>query len=617
MQEIGLPRELRALLLDRKELVAAQLIDTRMFSPMRTEFCLMKRGRAWLARMLFCAALLGGGAEVRSQSTAAGPPSAEVASAEQAVSPEEWLRRLNGNKLAPGEIASVAALALRAQADDASKWDPQRGDFVELARKKGAVTDDQWRDYLLGAVRFRIRVPTSAKRSAGLLIWVDQENARTGKQGVAARAVGTREDDLSGIAIKPNDNAGSDLMNLSSFSGSGRGVKVDLTQDEFSGLKPGPQIYHYRYVIQVMEGNPGKALGQRTVEGSFPWQLLAEDEEQPLPALAPDPALRAAVVKSLRISYISRDERDKTLVQIMIQADHPPAGMGFDMSLRVNGETWPLGPVAWAKGQTGWWAFDTDLPEGIGKVNVALVPSARAVARLAGNALHRLADVSAIWDGPEIVLPGVPAPVRRVTMATIQETTKEAAREYAWSQMDPSDPAAQRMKRERETSGARADLERRVKEHPEDAAGLYELGCVLTADGSLPGAMERFLAARQLEPALSLRRQIQRQVRRLCAIWAHLGESDAKAMAALGSAYEHGWGVTSDVQEAKRWYRNASNAGNAEAMCRLAAMYERKLGATVFTDKADEWYRTQAREWYRKAANLGNEEAQLWQLAHE
>jgi len=442
---------------------------------MRKAFSLA-RCRAWPPSLLFSAALFGAVAEVWSQSAPGGQPA--VAGVEQTVPPDQWLSRLSDGKLSPEQIASGLALALRAQVDDSSKWDPRWGDFIELARQKGAVTDDLWCDYLLGAVRFRVRVGTSARRSAGLHIWYEQEKVRAGEIRDSARAVEIREDDLSGIPIQSADNARSEAMTLSRFGGSGTGDIVDLKREQFATLKPGPQTYHYRYVIQVMEGNSEKILGQRAVEGSFPWRLLAEDEDRPLPALAPDPALRAKVVKSIEINSITRDEQDKTLVQTWIQVNNPPVAMAFDMSLRARGETWPLGPVAWAKG----------------------------------------------------------------------------------------------------------DMEScRIQKHPKDAAALYELGCVLTADGSLPGAMDRFVAARQLEPAKSLLRRIQSQMRRLCGMLLDRGESnDVAAMGALGAAYEHGWGMASDIQEAKRWYRDASNAGNAEAMCRLAAIYERKLGATIF-----------------------------------
>ena len=76
--------------------------------------------------------------------------------------------------------------------------------------------------------------------------------------------------------------------------------------------------------------------------------------------------------------------------------------------------------------------------------------------------------------------------------------------------------------------------------------------------------------------------------------------------------YERGWGPKPDRQEAKKWYRSATIAGNADAMCRLAVMYQQDLAAGQSDPKAKAWYQEQVLEMYRKAAELGNEEATKW-----
>jgi TPR repeat protein len=203
-------------------------------------------------------------------------------------------------------------------------------------------------------------------------------------------------------------------------------------------------------------------------------------------------------------------------------------------------------------------------------------------------------------------------------MDTDPPSTKEGARDYAISQMDASDPAAQLVTHDRDTKAARELLTQRLKAQPQDAMATYELGCILTAESEFGVAMDRFADARRQNPTPELRRQIQRQQRRICGIWTHLAKSgDAGAMAALGAAYEQGRGVATILEEAKHWYLDAANAGNAEAMCRLASMYEHMVGATVRTDKAEQWYRNQALEWYRKSAGLGNAEAKQWLTNHD
>ncbi len=563
---------------------------------------------AWLRQITLCVALLTHIAAALSQTTQKG-------------SIDELKTHLQEDRLSAEDLAAAIAQALRIQADDSVQWDTRRGDFLQLAREKGKLSDDQWRAYLSGAMRVTIRVGTQVKRSAGLPIMIEHESARTGRNRPAVKAIGTQKHDLSGIRLQPISSV-KGSMNLASGGGSGFGWTEELTDERYASLKPGPQTYHYRYDIEITStaGSGGKApetIGRHVIEGTIPWRLLAESETRALPALQPDPDLRPAIEKGLSVNYVLRGERDKTLCQVMIQVDKPPTGMAFDMSLRVGGDNWPLGPVGWAKDRIGWWAFDLDLPEEIQNVSVVLTPSAQAAVTLAESEdRHRLSDLEAIWDGTEIVISGIKIKSQRIGMIDVRPPTKPAAIAYALAQMDPADPVVQRWKSDGDIARARAQFEQRIAAKPAETAAHYGLGCLLTADDDLTGAMKCFVEAQRTKPAPSMGRQIQRQLRRICAMWLHLADKEKAAnppaMTALGTAYEHGWGVGADPQEAKRWYRNAANAGHAEGMRRLASFYERKTGATVQTGQSDEWYRAQALEWYRKAAALGNAEAKRW-----
>ena len=542
---------------------------------------------------------------------------------------EDWLQRLGDDKLSPEQIASITTQALHRQADDKTKWDRRWGQFVELAQKKGKVPVELWCKYLLAAVQVQVSVATEAKRSEGLPIWIEQRGSRVGSGNPLATGRGRLEADLSGLVLFPGPTAGKKItyekITLSAVSGSGCGWTQALTNSRFAALQPGPQYLHYRYHIEMFEADvplgkqaQTKPLGQRTIEGTLPWQLLAETATPSLPALRPDANLRPSVESSFRVQYVLRDEKDTTLVQVMVQVEHPPVGMAFDMSLRNGNDTWPLGPVAWVEGKIRWWAYDTDLPEGITKVDVVLTPSALAGAKLKRQEPHQLMKLHEIYDGPPIVLYRIPVGSQKISMHRISPPTTEAARADAMDQLDQTDPTVQHLKRAGDWAKARADFQRRAEEHPSDALALYNFGCLATADGDLASAMTSFVNARRSNPAASLRRPIQRQLRRLCAMYLDRAEkNELAAMYALGQAYEQGWGVKQEFQEAKRWYRNAANAGHAEAMCRLAAMYEHETGATVQSEKAHQWYQTQAREWYRQAANLGNQEAKQWLTTHD
>jgi len=297
----------------------------------------------------------------------------------------------------------------------------------------------------------------------------------------------------------------------------------------------------------------------------------------------------------------------------MIQVDNPPTNMAFDMSLRVGNTTWPLGPVAWAADKTHWWAYDTDLPESVTAADVVLTPSALAAVRVRRMPWRYPPKLEEVWNGATIVLPGIKIRRQRISMCRIPPPDRQAAITVALEELDSADPVVHQLKLDGDLAEALARLRRTVDDAPHDVLTLYNLGCLELADGSFAAAAKTFTEAQRLDSPSPQQRKIQRQLRRICAICLYRAEKDdVTAMCTLGQAYERGWGVNQVYQEAKRWFRNAGNAGNAEAMRRLAAMYEKNLGATVHSEKAQQWYRVQTRQWYQKAADLGDREAMQW-----
>ncbi|EEF63472.1 tetratricopeptide repeat protein [Pedosphaera parvula] len=353
-------------------------------------------------------------------------------------------------------------------------------------------------------------------------------------------------------------------------------------------------------------------------------EAIANEQKNTAKASTPSPfpmhqddALRTNIQNSFRV-HVFRDINDTTLVEVMIQVDNPPTGMAFDMSLRADNANWPLGSVAWAPKEIGWWAFDTDLPEDIKEVEVVLTPSGSAAVKLAGEDPDRLRKLKDIWNGSAIVLPGLEFYRQEITMCRIKPPSFESRHQYALEQLDQTDPVVQELKSGGDWVVAHARLQGRQREEPDNPVVLYNLGCLALADADLATAMKMFAQVQQLHPPGMLRQQTQRQLRFICArYWYDTQSQDPVAMCQLGMAYEHGWGVKQIFQDAKRWYRNAANAGNAEAMCRLAAMYSNETGATVHTEKAHQWYHNQSMEWYRKSADLGNKEAKQWLSIHD
>jgi hypothetical protein len=331
---------------------------------------------------------------------------------------------------------------------------------------------------------------------------------------------------------------------------------------------------------------------------------------------APDPVLRAEISKAFR-PQILRDTKDPTLVEVMIQFDRPPADMAFDAALQSGSETWPVGPMAWKKGGIGWWAYDVDLPVEIKTVDVVLTPSEKARDQLLhDDNAFRLGGLQAFWTGDPITRSSVPVNTQEIGMIAIRPQL-ESGHENPLDLADANDPAVQ-VALAGNRAAARAQLQQRATAQPDDRPTLFNLACVTAADGDLDGALEQLATLRHdgLPPDLTPR--VQRLFRMIAGMNLYRAEQkqDPAAMRALGEAYENGYGVAQLPDEAKHWYRDAANAGNAAAMCRLAAMYEHEIGATVQTDEAHAWYQKESAQWYRKAADLGNEEAKQWIASH-
>src|SRR4051812_5269937 len=60
---------------------------------------------------------------------------------------------LKQDKLDGEDLAAAIAKAFQLQADESIPWDDRWGNFLQLAREKGKLSDDQWRTYLSQAVR--------------------------------------------------------------------------------------------------------------------------------------------------------------------------------------------------------------------------------------------------------------------------------------------------------------------------------------------------------------------------------------------------------------------------------------------------------------------------------
>jgi len=327
---------------------------------------------------------------------------------------------------------------------------------------------------------------------------------------------------------------------------------------------------------------------------------------------------RSNIQNSIHVVYVLRDVKDHTLVQTMVQVDDPPADMAFDISLRAGDKVLPLGPVAWVKGEIGWWAYDTDLPPNEKEIDLILTPSLAAAKKLKRDDDYRLGRLSEIWRGDPITVSGIHIQDQEIVMCHPNKQTPEAAREDTLEQLAELNPTVKRLIDAGDWRNVRNQIQREMQEHPNDPKAFYNGGCMAAVDEEFAEAMKDFLKVRNLNPSDAVSQQTQHQLRLICGRSQQMAESgDVTAMRILGAAYEHGWGVAQIFDNAKRYYRKAANAGDADSMCRLAAMYGNETGAVIHTEEAHQWYSSQTRDWYRKSASLGNEEAKLWISKHE
>lgn len=569
-----------------------------------------------LAAVLPQSALLGQGQTAQSPTLGRHDEKVSRAALGSDVTAAELLKQLGDNKLSSEQIVTAATRALQLQADEKTVWDRRWGVFLERAHKRGELPEDLWYKYVLGAVHLEVKVAAETTRADGLAIW-HWFKTRGGARWPDDDVCGWRDDDLSGIKLRPDRND-----TYVSVSAGGWGWTEKLTDPQWARLKPGRQTYHYRLHVELLgdvsadEGAQRKVLDERVIEGTLHWTLLADDRAPSPPTLKVDEALRPAVEKCLRAQAL-RDTRDTSLVQLMIQVDRPPVGMGFNVSLRAGGRTCPVGPVAWSD-RIGWWAFDVDVPPGITTVTLVFTPSAAAAAELKRRSAHRLMGLESIWDG-EVVLRGVKVrPQRLQGMMRVTPPGIQDAREEQIEQLEGDDPVIQQVKQGGDLATARRQLERTVQEHPGNASTWFNLGCLRMASCEWRSALDCFAKVRQIDSSSPLADKAQRQLRRIGSYFVHAArQGDAGAVCGLGVMYERGWGPKQNRQEAKMLFRTAAIAGNAEAMCRVAKMYEQDLADGPSNPKAETWYRQQVLEMYRKAADLGNEEAKKWVATHD
>lgn len=343
---------------------------------------------------------------------------------------------------------------------------------------------------------------------------------------------------------------------------------------------------------------------------------VSGDGAEPATSVPPTgDALRLLVEKSLHIQAV-RDSRDKTLVEVMIQVDHPPVAMGFDVSIRAGDKTIPVGPMTWGK-KIRWWAYDVDVPVDVTMADFIFTSNPRAVVRSRWFDTFPEGGIDTIWDG-RIEIKGVKLSEQRLSgMIAKSPPSPELLRLIFSEEMEGNDEIVTRFRRDGELAAARTGLEPLLQANPGNATIQLNLGCLAATAGDWQRAVEILGRLRDSQPNSALAEKARRQLRRIGGYLIYAADREAvPAMFTLGLMFDRAWGPARDRQTAKRWFRNAANAGSAAAMTRLGILYAEDL-LDQKDPKIRAWYQKEMLAMFRQAAELGDEEAKSWQTKHD
>jgi hypothetical protein len=341
----------------------------------------------------------------------------------------------------------------------------------------------------------------------------------------------------------------------------------------------------------------------------------ASAADEPPPRLKADPSMQAAIEGCFRVQAL-RDTRDKTLVEVMIQSDHPPTPMAFEVVLRVDDKTYPVGPMVW-NGEMHWCAYDVDLPVDVKNVDVVFTADPTAVRRQQRIDVFAVRNVATIWDGTAVVKNAKVSEQSLAGMITRTPPQPKLLPEIYADELEGQSEIIARFRKDHDVAAARAALERTLEQKPKDAAALYNLGCMAAAEGKWLAAIERFVQAKAAAGDDPLADRAQHQIRQIGGYVADgARREDPASVFTLAIIYDKAWGPARDLQNAKRMYRNAATAGNPSAMTRLGALYAQDLAAAT-DPKAKAWYREEMISMYRQAAQLNDQEAKAWLVQHD
>ncbi len=366
----------------------------------------------------------------------------DLAPLARAVDPKELASAISAGGLSEEATAAAVGEALRRQGDVTQEWDRAWGNVIEAAWKRGVLPREQFAQYALQSVVFRLAVRPIVIRGDSLPIALFTD-VRLGDERAFGSVMRIREAKIGELplgSIRKTDpypviwsvrDRGNDPPRFVRF--------IDIATDDVwtpmgrhsPNAKIAPEPANFRvdlpngvYVASIaidvafyeevdvarFGWNPPPALA--STERSFRAQtsVVAVDDPTASVVFLHDDAVRDRVGKAVSVRDLEfrRGQGNEIVVGGSFAAENLPVPVAFDVFLRSGDQEWYLtSPAATPEDRTmysGFWGHLFNFNANLRQVDVVMRPSA--------GAARDTIDIKKIW-GEEVVIKDVaikPAP---------------------------------------------------------------------------------------------------------------------------------------------------------------------------------------------------------------
>lgn len=350
----------------------------------------------------------------------------------------ELSTRLGAGKLTDPQIDALCDQGLAVQGDANAPWSTAWGDLLETARTMNKLSDDRWQKYARQAPAFVLDVRPEVRKGDRIYHWL-----RNGKSRVGSRTRLYVEADKPIWQIGPirsNRAWGITPGGQLSANGSGAsGTGLETKSGEFKDVPPGKYPVKYTTTLKIVDGNGPSApiVTTAPLELTATVKLLPAD--QPTVRVINDPALGSQVAAALSVTDAGYARWSKKHLNVSVNVNNPPVGVGFDIYARIDGKETKLSSFAAPAGKrnSGWGAGGDVENLTASRMDVVLRPSTQAATNTT--------NVFEIWDG-EVVISDVAIQNAATNPAVTQPTASRSvpggtARAYPTSRAATTRPA--------------------------------------------------------------------------------------------------------------------------------------------------------------------------------